>query len=96
MVTSFQLLVLLKNRNSYIARVTNLQLKSLHRSRARKRWLALKKQFKGIVSRKFCILFLVSFESLEVSTPFYFLRFLKYRRFHVEFSNIRCSVVSVY
>jgi acyl-CoA synthetase (AMP-forming)/AMP-acid ligase II len=27
--------------------------------------------FKGIVSRKFDILFLVSFESMEVSTPFF-------------------------
>jgi hypothetical protein len=52
--------------------------------------------FKGIVSRKFEILFLVSFESLEVLTPFLFYPFLKYRRFHVVFSNIRCSAVSFY
>jgi hypothetical protein len=32
---------------------------------------------KGIVSRKFYILFLVSFRSLEVSTPFLFYPFLK-------------------
>jgi hypothetical protein len=55
-----------------------------------------KTQFKGIVSRKFDILFLVSFKSLEVSTPFLFYPFLKHRRFHVEFSNIRCSAVRFY
>jgi hypothetical protein len=37
---------------------------------------------KGIVSQNFDILFLVSYASLEVSTPFLFNRFLKYRRFH--------------
>jgi hypothetical protein len=37
--------------------------------------------FKGIVSWKFHILFLVSFESLEVSTPFLFIHFLKISSF---------------
>jgi hypothetical protein len=55
----------------------------------------LKRSIKGIVLRKFGVLFLVSFESLEVSTPFFMLSvFLKYRRFHVEFSNIRRSAGS--
>jgi hypothetical protein len=44
---------------------------------------------KGIVSRKFHIL-LVTFESLEGSTP----SLLLLLRFHVEFSHIRCSTVS--
>jgi hypothetical protein len=38
-------------------------------------------ELKGIVSRKFDILVLVSFESLEVSTPFLFYPFFKISRF---------------
>jgi hypothetical protein len=43
-------------------------------------------------------IFLVSLDSLEVSAPFLFICFLKYRHFHVELSNtgIRRSAVSLY
>jgi hypothetical protein len=45
---------------------------------------------KGIVSQKFHMLLLLPLDKYFLHL-FYFIRFLKYHRFHVEFSNIKRS-----
>jgi hypothetical protein len=51
---------------------------------------------KGIVSRKFDILFWCRWRDKYLLHLFYFNWFLKYHRFHVEFSNIKRSAVAFY
>jgi hypothetical protein len=53
-------------------------------------------RFKGVVSRKLHKLFLYHSKAWKFLNIFYFIHCLKYRCFHVEFSNIRHSAVSFY
>jgi hypothetical protein len=50
---------------------------------------------KEIVSRKFDMLFWCRWIDKYFLHLFYFIRFLKYHRFHVEFSNIKRSAVTM-
>jgi hypothetical protein len=51
---------------------------------------------KGIVSRNVKYFFWYHSRAWKFLHFFYSIRFLKYRRFHVEFLNIRRSAVSFY